>query len=125
MQVAATSLELTSFPALRLSLLQIDAAARAASQQHVLLVQSSGTEQAVQLEPSAAASAANSSAVVSGGWHMLRQATAQDWDVGGVWGLGTARTVQEFEQQAGMSFAQITLEPRASYGGQTKEFFAE
>jgi hypothetical protein len=49
--------------------------------------------------------------------------TEDEWAVGGVWGLGTARTLHVFEQQAGVSFDSRTLQQHTMYGGQPTDAF--
>jgi hypothetical protein len=104
---------------LALCLLQIDAAARAASQQHVLEMVQPSDKQSVLQEPRSIKAAAS---ILP---HRNQLTAAQNWAVGGIWGLGTVRTVKQFEQQTGVSFLQRNLQARALYGGQSRDAFAE
>lgn len=83
------------------ALLQIDPLVRAASQARVLdLVQSAGD------------ASSSVEADVGTTWHRAQPATAQDWAVGGVWGLGTARSLKLYEQQAGVCFGSRSIDVR-------------
>lgn len=83
------------------ALLQIDPLVRAASQQRVLdLVHSAGD------------ASSSVEAGVGTSWHRAQPSTAQDWAVGGVWGLGNARSLQLFEQKAGVCFASRSIDVR-------------
>lgn len=49
----------------------------------------------------------------------------QDWAVGGVWGLGTVRSLQQLHEHLGVDFAARKVLPRAVWGGQRPEAFLE
>ena len=98
---------------------QIDAAARAASQERVLDVVAAAVG-AAAATPDQQPPAGPTSTL----WHRSKPPAQADWGLGGIWGLGTSRSVQQFEQQAGVSFARKTLEQRALCGGQPEDAFA-
>lgn len=101
--------------------LQIDAAARAASQARVLELTAS-TVSGEQHAASACLAPAMSSACVKY-WHPAKPAADSDWGVGRVWGLGTARSLQEYEKMAGICFQKRTLEARALHSNQPTAAF--
>lgn len=80
----------------------------------------SSTVSEEQTEASAYLAPAVSSA---GSWHPAKPAADSDWSLGGVWGLGTARSLQEYEKMAGVCFQKKTLEARALHGNQPPAVF--
>lgn len=102
---------------------QIDMAAREASQARVLALTQPSCGSCDLLSHTAAASKPPTNTLSL--WHRAHLPSEADWGVGGVWGLGTARSVAQFEQLAGVSFQHKTIEPRALYGGQPVEAFEE
>ncbi len=49
----------------------------------------------------------------------------EDWAVGGVWGLGTVRSLQQLQEHLGVDFAAREVLPRAVWGGQRLEAFLD
>lgn len=96
---------------------QLDVTARAASQRRVLSVCQSDIGEKVQEQQ------VPSAKLGSAAWHRAMLPTENDWAAGGVWGLGAARTLRMYEQQAGVSFKDRTLQQHAVYGGQPPDIF--
>lgn len=55
--------------------------------------------------------------------HVAQQPGEADWEVGGVWGLGTAVTLEEWEHQLGISFRAQHIGEKALYGGLEPDAF--
>ena len=46
-----------------------------------------------------------------------------DWEMGGVWGIGTVRSLEQLEEYMGICFATKRIQPWAALGGLSREAF--
>ena len=101
--------------------MQVDQELRVASQARVLQLLWSGSEAVTtgaspgyEREPASQASHIK---------HLGQPPHAADWAPGGIWGLGTSRTMQWFEDSCGVKFKKKLIEQRALFGGQDPGVF--
>lgn len=113
----------SAYGATPLCCLQVDKAVRAASQAKVLqlLRQGSRNAAAVTIEGLRLNNGKHAGQVM----HTAKPPTAADWAPGGIWGLGTAKSLQAFESLCGVKFKEKLLEQQAIYGGQDPAMFVE
>eukprot|EP00882_Tetradesmus_deserticola_P021122 GHRQ01022858.1.p1 GENE.GHRQ01022858.1~~GHRQ01022858.1.p1 ORF type:complete len:197 (+),score=28.94 GHRQ01022858.1:665-1255(+) len=102
---------------------QVDKGVRAVSQARVLQLLCSGGLSAKAATPEEW----NPSHEKQAGqmMHASQPPTAADWAPGGIWGLGTVKTLQEFGKVCGVDFTEKRIEQRALYGGQDPSMFVD
>lgn len=101
--------------------MQVDQELRAASQARVLQLLWSGSEGAATVvSPGYEQEPASQAAGIK---HPGQPPSAADWAPGGIWGLGTSRTMQWFEYSCGVKFKEKLIEQRALFGGRDPGVF--
>jgi hypothetical protein len=99
--------------------MQVDKVARASSQAKVLqLLCHNGDD-----TPAGSQTDHSNAAALT--MHPAQPPSAAAWALGGIWGLGTANTVQAFEELCGVNFKERSLQQRACYGGQDPGMFVD
>jgi hypothetical protein len=113
-----TSVLLGTNALILLCVVQVDKQARAASQARVLQLLWQGNDGTAGCQPDTVQQPATLG-------HPSQPPTAVDWAPGGIWGLGTCKTLQWFEGSCGVNFKQKRIERRALFGGQDPDAFLE
>lgn len=108
-------------------LVQVDMQARTASQAKVLDLFKHGGHSHSLVTGAAAAQRQNAAAAAAAvvAWHAASKPSDADWTPGGVWGLGTVVTLQQFEDMCGVCFEDKFITDRARSGGQGPTIFVE